>query len=138
MLHSSNYSESRFLLPPVKMEATSSDLTVDGGDFVGPLLRLSMDLEVDAKVFLQVPYDYCCSSVEQKLASRPCKYYGIYRVSIKSVNCHFKVHAVLSNTVSVVRPIKVAPRFKLRVGRLLNGLMRNRRKKYFITTLPIK
>lgn len=113
----------RFLPPPIKMKATSSDLTVDEeGEFIGLLLRLSLDLQVDAKGFLQVPYDYFCPSVKQKLASRSCKYCGLYHASIKSMNRHYKVHDKLPKAVLKVRPIRVAARREREVMCVMQAL----------------
>lgn len=91
-----------------------SQTDTDDGIYIDLLARLAVHLQPETKDFLQVPYDWFCPSVHNKLANRTCKECGLYHTSNKTLLKHLKnVHAKRNeegNVVHLIQPTRIAAR----------------------------
>ncbi|CAH0397156.1 unnamed protein product [Chilo suppressalis] len=108
-----------FLPPPIKLQQTQNGLRVsqvnsDDGTYLNLFARLAVKLQPEAADFQQIPYDWFCPSVHDKLASRTCKECGIYHTSNKTLLQHLKnLHPKRKKKDEVVRriqPTRIAAR----------------------------
>jgi len=75
-----------FLLPPIKIKQTSNGFVVsepctNDGIYIELLARLSLKLVPKIKDFIQIPYDWFCPSIHNKLIKRVCNESGLYHNS---------------------------------------------------------
>ncbi|CAH2107555.1 unnamed protein product [Euphydryas editha] len=86
----------------------------DEGTYLNLFARLAVKLQPEAPDFKQIPYDWFCPSVHDKLASRTCKECGLYHTSNKTLLQHLKIlHLKQKRKVEVVRrvqPTRIAAR----------------------------
>lgn len=102
----------RFIPPPIKMIQSSNDIiTSEEGEFIDLSLRLALNLNITAKGFLKMPYDYFCPSIKSQLSARTCGSCGQYHASQKSANRHKKIqHSEKSEKACLIRPLRIAAR----------------------------
>ena len=114
---------SRFLPPPLPLnQSKDKGLSVFmGKDSLAsyPSIFVLKSLHKDilprsAAKFKEVPYDFACPSVQDKLTSRVCKACGLYHASVRSLKEHTKA-CKKSSAVRVygderLRPLRIAAR----------------------------
>ncbi|CAH0717423.1 unnamed protein product, partial [Brenthis ino] len=108
-----------FLPPQIKLQQTQNGLKVsqvnsDDGTYLNLFARLAVKLQPEAPDFKQIPFDWFCPSVHDKLASRTCKECGLYHTSNKTLLQHLKhLHPKQNRKGEVVRrvqPTRIAAR----------------------------
>lgn len=59
--------------------------------FTSMMIRLAIDdTHLREGINQELPFDYCCPSVEELIKQRTCQLCGIYHASMKSLKIHFK------------------------------------------------
>lgn len=106
-----------FLPPPYAIKQTSTGPTISKPDakgqdnFASLLLRNYLDLQIEDKRFISIPYDYYCPSVQKDLLGRTCEICGIYFVSKKGVKTHkSEIHKKASTGSIKTRPRRIIAR----------------------------
>lgn len=109
-----------FLPPPIKLQQIQNGLMVsqvnsDYGTYLNLFARLAVKLQPEAPDFQQIPYDWFCPSVHDKLTSKTCKECGLYQTSNKTLLQHLKnLHPKQKRKVEVVQrvqPTRIAARW---------------------------
>lgn len=87
-----SYLGSQFLPPPVKFTKTESGLKVSGVDEHGSFLDLSSRICCNHLVKENLPFDYYCPSLHNKIQSQTCQECNTYFVTKKALQLHKSVH----------------------------------------------
>ncbi|CAF1571218.1 unnamed protein product, partial [Rotaria sordida] len=86
-----------FLPPPILYKCTNTGINYGEkskniGSFGGLLQRLALNSIQPQTKLLQVPFDYYCPTVEEKLTKRTCEICGLYLPSKTATTSHNKIH----------------------------------------------
>ena len=86
-----------FLPPPIPYECTNIGINYGEksrniGSFNGLLQRLALNNIQPQTKFLQLPFDYYCPTIEEKLTERSCEICGLYLPSKTAKTSHNKIH----------------------------------------------